>query len=249
MIMIYESEIKMKLRIAVCDDEKVFLEKIKGKIQDNIKDAYECNIITFNNSAELIANLTAESIDAVFLDIDMPKIDGFETAALLQKIKQNILIIFVTSHDDMVYHAWDFQPFWFIRKSHLNDLRTIMPRLFQKIKYNREQERFLFNLVAENYVIEIDMNTITYIESIKNDIFINSNINQPVKVRCKLSDAECQLYPFHIIRIQNGILINCRFISKVTSREVLLTNGMKFNISRDRVAYVKNEFQKFVRSR
>lgn len=237
------------MNIAICDDEKIFIDKIAEYVKriTSEKDP-ECTIYTCERGNNLIKLCEEKKIDAAFLDIDMPGTDGFKAAALLQKIKQNILIVFVTSHDDMVYHAWEFQPFWFVRKSHLDDLQTVVPRLLQKIKYNREQERLLFSLTAENLTIEVDINAVTYIESVKNDILINSNIKPTVKVRCRLSDAESQLYPFHIIRVQNGILINCRFISKVTSREVLLTNGARFNISRERGAYVKNEFLKFVRN-
>ena len=66
--------------------------------------------------------------------------------------------------------------------------------------------------------------------------------------RCKIAYAEEQLLPYYILRIQKGILINCRFIAKVTSRNVILSNGHSFKIGRDRVDDVRKQFQNYMRS-
>jgi len=106
----------------------------------------------------------------------------------------------------------------------------------------------VYNLQGENCVVELDINSLMYIESFKHDIIIY-NKNDKQQVRCKISDAEQQLLPFNIIRVQNGVLVNCRFISKITSRDVILINGDYIHLSRERSGFVKNEYQKFLRSR
>lgn len=86
------------------------------------------------------------------------------------------------------------------------------------------------------------------IESYKHNIIIRFKDNTEKQLRCKMSDAERQLLPSHIVRVQNGILVNCRCISKITSREVILLNGERVNLSRQRIAYVKSEFQNYLRN-
>lgn len=238
-----------RISIYLCDDDKTSIEKIKSEINRLLGKKRSYEITEFENGRDLIRQWNTAFADVVFLDIDMPEISGFETASILQKGKPDTLIIFVTSHEDQVYHSWVFQPFWFVRKSHIDDLEIVLPRLLSKIDTEREKKKCLFHLAAENCIAELDINSLIYIESFRHDIIIYDKNKEPLRLRCRISDAEKQLCPLHIIRIQNGILVNCRFISKITSRDVILTDGKKLYLSRNRIDYVKDKFQEFVRSR
>ena len=129
----------------------------------------------------------------------------------------------------------------------MHDLQVVIPKLLRKIDVEEERKRLIFNLKAENCVVEIDINTVIYIESYKNDIIIRDRVSGEKQVRCKITDAEKQLYSLNIIRIQNGILVNCRYISKITSREVILTDGTHFGLSRSKIDFVREEYQNFIR--
>lgn len=241
------------LKIYICDDDNTFADEIEDRINAymnrNFNPVGPCNITVFNNAESLLKEFDKASADVVLLDIDMPKMNGFELASLLQERKEDILIMFVTNYEDKVYQSYEYHPFWFIRKSHMHDLDVILPRLVQKIEVEQEKKKLTFNLKTENYTVEIDINTLIYIESCKNNIIICDRVSGKKQVRCKITEAEKQLYPFNIIRIQNSVLVNCRYISKITSREVILTNGMHFGLSRSKINFVKEEFQNYVRSK
>lgn len=238
---------KELLKIYICDDNSDFINKIKTQISISIKDKRSYEISEFDNGEELLKKFDDEFPDVVLLDIDMPGMNGFEIASLLQERKDDILIVFVTSHEDKVYQSYEYHPFWFVRKSHMHDLSIVIPKLLRKIDAEEEKKKLVFNLKAENRTIELDINTITYIESFRNDIIIRDRISGEKQVRCKIADAEKQLYPMNIIRIQNGVLVNCRYISKITSREVILTDDTRLGLSRSRIDYVKEEYQNFIR--
>ena len=239
---------KNELSIYLCDDNPIFTEEISENIARILNNKRKYDLTLFDNGRDLINKWNQYFSDVVFLDIDMPDLEGFEVAEKLQKSKKNALIIFVTSHEDKVYQSWKYQPFWFVRKSHIEDLDVVLPRLLSKIDAEYEKERNIFNLQGENCVVELDINSLMYIESFKHNIIIY-NKDDKQQVRCKISEAENQLLPLNIIRVQNGVLVNCRFISKVTSRDVILTNGYSIHLSRDRINFVKGEFQRFLRSR
>lgn len=238
---------KEHLNIYICDDNSDFTNKIKNQISIIIKDKRKCEILTFSNGKELLKTFDSDFPDVVLLDIDMPEMDGFEVASLLQKRKDDVLIVFITSHEDKVYQSYEYHPFWFVRKSHMHDLNIVIPKLLRKIDIEEEKNRCTFNLKAENCTVEIDINTVIYIESFKNDIIIHDRALGEKQIRCKMIETEKQLYPMNIIRIQNGILVNCRYISKITSREVILTDGTRLGLSRSRIDYVKEEYQNFIR--
>lgn len=238
---------KNNLKFYICDDNSDFADKIKYEINSIIQGNRECDILVFNSGTALLKQFDIQFADVILLDIDMPEMNGFEVAALLQKRKEDVLIMFVTSHEDKVYQSYDYHPFWFIRKNHMHDLRVIIPKLLRKIDAEKERKRLTFNLKTESKTIEIDINTVTYIESYKNNIIIRDRVIGEKQIRCKITDAEKQLYPLNIIRIQNGFLVNCRYISKITSREVILTDGTHLGLSRSKIDFVREEYQNFIR--
>ena len=237
------------IKIAICDDDKTYINRIIEVVSDIAQQQGRiCEIETSVNGKNLIKKYKDDCFDAVFLDIDMPDMSGFEVAEKLRAINQNVIIVFITSHEDKVYQSWVFQPFWFVRKSHMDDLNIVLPKLFIKIDSEREKEYFIFKLNLENKTIDINIHKVKYIQAHSHYILIKDG-TQEQKIRCKIAEAEQQLSRMYFVRVQNSVLVNCRFISRITSRKVILNNGEEINISRDKIEYVKNEFQKFLRSR
>lgn len=238
------------LNFAVCDDEAIFTEKFKKELRRLLeKNNRPYNISSFNDGTDLIEHFENQVIDAIFLDIDMPNMTGFEVAEKLQQIKKDVIIIFITSHEDKVYQSWEFQPFWFIRKSHMEDLNIVLSRLIVKIDAELEQERQIVDLITDNKTIELNINNILYIQSFSHYIILKYANAQEEQIRCKIAEAEQQLSQYYFVRIQNSAIVNCRFISKITSRSVILYNREEISISRNRLEDVKNEFQRYMRSR
>ena len=236
--------------IYLCDDDVNFISVIKTEIQKTFKSfGRKNNIQSFNKGSALLKTWNKKFADAVFIDIEMPIMDGFQLAEQLKSTKPDALIIFVTSYEDKVYQSWELQPFWFVRKSHLDDLEIVLPRLLVKIDAEREKKNHMFNLMTENKIIQIDISTLKYIQSYKHYIIFYDKFGGKVQARCKISDAEKQLSHLYFIRVQSGYIVNCRFISKITSRDVILISGECIHMSRDRIENIKNEFQRFIRSR
>lgn len=231
----------------ICDDCLGFAEKLKKTIDTYSAKDRENEIKVFDSAKALLFAFREKMADAVFLDIDMPQMSGFEAAEALQGIKEDIPIVFVTGYDDKVYQSYEYQPFWFIRKSHIDDVGAILPRLFKKLDTMAEQKRQTVNLKTENSVIEVDIGSLLYIEGMKNNIIIHDRVSGDKTVRCKMESAEKQLSSHGAARIQRGILVNLRCISKITSREVVLTDGTHLGLSRLKAEAVKEQYHDFIR--
>ena len=244
---------KNELKIYLCDDDNAYANIVKNKFDNyfnvTVHNELLYSISIFNDGNTLLKAFDERQSQVVILDIDMPGIDGFEVASYIQSKKENVIIMFITNHEDRVYQSYEYHPFWFVRKSHISDLDTILPKLKRKIEVEQKKKSFTYNLKADNKIIELNINTLIYIEALRNDIVIKDSILSDIRVRCKISDAEKQLRPCNIIRIQKGLLVNCKYISKITSREVILINGTHLSLGRSRIEYVKTEYQKYVRSK
>lgn len=235
--------------IFLCDDNHVFVDIIQTKIKDILVSKQRSyKIYDFSAGEALIEAFSRYEPDVIFLDIDMPHMTGFEAAERLQKMKPSVNIVFITSHEDKVFQSYEFHPFWFVRKSHLDDLMIVLDRLISKIDAESAAEQQFTKLISENKTIEIDIKETIYIQAYKHYIIIKNLDGSEKQTRCKISDAERQLSEYDFIRIQNSVIVNCRFITKVTSKTIVLQDKDEFNVSRDRSEYVKAAYQRFVRS-
>ena len=90
------------LKIAICDDEKYFVQKIKNiliEYLENRKIQYE--IDTFYSGIELVdMGIEIVKYQIVFLDINMKQLNGMETAEMIRKYSQDIYLVFVTAYVD-----------------------------------------------------------------------------------------------------------------------------------------------------
>ena len=106
-----------KLRIGICDDEKV----ING-IMETIIASYgeEKNIVTdityYESGIALLNSHDVPNLDILFLDIDMPELDGVETAYKLNECKHHCKIVMLTSKVERFKEAFKIGAFRFVTK-------------------------------------------------------------------------------------------------------------------------------------
>ena len=136
------------ITIAVCDDNFQFAQLLKQYLQKlcthSIPSRVDCRIAPiFNSGAEVLEYLQSNTIDILFLDIDMPHTNGFELAKILCDIYPSTIIIFVSSYEEFVYSSFEFCPFSFLRKAHLSkELDVTFQRVIEKCILSNEALSF-----------------------------------------------------------------------------------------------------------
>lgn len=82
------------LKIVICDDENLLLNEYKVIIEKICTERLiECTIDTLNSGYSAIDNYN--KYDLIFLDIDMPYLDGIATAEQINKLKGNLDIPYI----------------------------------------------------------------------------------------------------------------------------------------------------------
>lgn len=122
------------MRIAICDDEPIFIESLKRLLEKEFEKYNEdCIYISCTSGEDLLEQCTRKIIDVVFLDIAMPGIDGIETAKSLREIRSDIMLVFVSGKENSIYDTYEYNPLWFVPKNQIN----MLGRVIKKLKINQ----------------------------------------------------------------------------------------------------------------
>ena len=160
------------MRIAICDDENRILEDLSRMVLELIPDA---DVSAFGEGRALIDSADKAGYDVVLLDIDMPDLNGLEVALSFQAADRKPLIIFVTSHDELVYDSLQLHPFGFVRKSYLDkELKKVLEDAVEEV--SSRDKHFFFHTASGDIKLQLD--DILYFESEGNYIKIKTGSDE-----------------------------------------------------------------------
>jgi two-component system LytT family response regulator len=240
------------LRTILIDDELNSLQNLQNKLE---KYCPAVKILAaIQKPEEAIQIIRQQKPDVLFLDIEMPKMNGFRLVEELGDFEGEI--IFITAYNNFAIDAMRISAFdYLVKPVSIADLQNAIARLQQqKSKHTRERLNVLRQSIEENKSqenkIAVPTNEGLEFIVIKNIIRIESSTNysrlylingQPVLVTKLLKDFEEILMPYRFFRVHNSHLINLNYISKYIRGEggqVVMENGDVVDVSRRR----KEEF-------
>lgn len=237
----------MLITIAICDDKKVEIENLYKEININFSKYASTNtkieIHKYTEPHKLIEEYKIKNYDFIFLDIEMPAIDGFSVAEILANINPHIKIVFATSYDDLVYDSFKYTPVEFIRKTNLSyDMNRKGKYIFSKMLESKANYIF----VQDNINIDLKLSDIIYIENMRNDIKIYAeNDNSYILKRKGLKNFISEMKYENIIQIHTSYAVNIEFVYRPPQYDniKLIKNEITLPVGRK---YKKNLNEKFV---
>ena len=155
--------------IVICDDEKEILDSIAKRVRTSFEQlSISAQYTALTDSRELVKILETQTVDILFLDIDMPYFSGMDIAKMITDRGLKTLLVFVTSYDALVYQTFAYRPFGFIRKSYFQkEIDEVIERLEKELLSWKEE----LILQKGQEVIKIPMDDIYYMEA--NGNYIN----------------------------------------------------------------------------
>lgn len=231
------------IKIAICDDEQIFLNDLRNKICDICKnEKIEFSTDSYTDGYSLLENQNKYHI--IFLDIDMPMLNGLSVAENININKKNNelpFLVFVSSNDHLVFDALRNYPFSFIRKSNLNsELKECILKI--KNKLNFFSRSYTIHTGREDIVVEVK-DTI-FLEKEKNYVVFHL-VNNDYIVRSNINTEYERLSDFGFIRPHIGYLVNCSFVKSISANKIQLTNGELIPISK-KFSSVKEDYFKWL---
>ena len=213
-----------KMRLAICDDESVVLSVVSGAIASAFKKkGIQVEVMTFRRAKDLEERMKEVEFQLLFLDIDMPEMDGITFAKKVRASNSRTDIIFVSSREDKVFDALRTNPGGFIRKGRFLEDAPEVIETWLKNRPKEEAPRLLVQGVRETSSYALD--TILYIEGegkIQNLYIMNQK--EPAQLRRSMQELEEVLTPQGFLRIHKGYLVNYKYIRRLEDISVLFHN-------------------------
>lgn len=245
----------MKLTAIIIDDEVRSRESLKQKILLNCPDVEM--IAECENGEQGIEVIEEKEPDIVFLDVEMPRMNGF--TMLQQLCNRNFELIFTTAYDHYAIRAIKFSALdYLVKPVEIEELCTAINMVKEKRKYNTGNKRIetlLYNLMNEKNqssriavpslegLMFVEVNDIIYLEAESNYTVIYIKPTHKITLSKTLKDFE-ELLPHHVfIRIHHSWIINKNHVQKYLKGEggqVIMSNGKTLDVARRK----KEEFMK-----
>ncbi len=239
-----------KLKIAICDDELIFAEKLANVISEymNAKQIkYEIDI--YKSGREFI-NLGMDMMQykIVFLDINMEEVDGIETAKTLRQLCKDTdtYIVFVTAFIKYIFEGYKVEVTRYLMKNDPNFEDTVyesIDAILNKIQSKYRSVKYEFN---EGMKI-VPYDKIVYIESDLHKLHFGILEDELCKYTLyeTLNSIEQNMLEEKFIRIHQSYLVNYKYIKKIQRYEVVLINEMKIPIAKTRYMDVKERYAEY----
>lgn len=238
-----------KIRTIIIDDELSCTETLTMELEMFCPQVEV--IATCNSASDGLKEITAQSPDLVFLDIEMPWMNGFE---LLQQINQiNFEVIFVTAYDQFALKAFKFSAVDFLLKPVKKaDLIAAVSKVEDRLQKNLTTEHIealLSNMQFLHHEINsiavptqegiefIPVDDIIYCSADNNYTFIHKQEGSPLLLSKSLKQIESMLSAYPFVRIHQSHLINMKHIRKYirgSGGYVIMSNGQQLAVARAR---------------
>jgi two-component system LytT family response regulator len=243
------------IRAVIVDDEELARHLLREYLHQagGVEVIAECA-----NGFEAVKVIAERKPDLVFLDVQMPKLDGFE---VLELIDSSVAVIYVTAYDQYAMRAFDAHAVDYLLKPFGQDrfkkaLERARQRLGEPAPAKRvsatelsaaarapEQklERIVVKDGAKVHIIPIEK--LDYVEAQDDYVALRSEKKNYLKQQT-ISSVETQLDPKKFVRIHRSYIVNLERIARIEpytkdSRVAVLLDGTQLPVSRSGHARLK----------
>ena len=231
----------MTYKIAVCDDEQIFIDDVVAKLKEQSE---QCEISEYTSGEEL--SDSPLDFNIIFLDIEMVGINGINTAFSLRERKYDGMIIFLTSHTEFMPDAFKVKAFRFLDKPLDNEKFNEAFSEAKKEILNMEHILLSDRSGKKVYLKLID---IVYLEAYGDGTYIYGNTGNVYDTDKPLKYWKEQIDSEHFYQIHKSFLVSYLYVSAILKSDQVAMRGIEqpLDISRRNVVPFRNGFFGYIK--
>lgn len=234
----------MKIRCIAIDDEPLALKQIGAYIE---KTPFLENTGLCHNAFEAFEFLSKNETDLMFLDINMPDLNGMD---FVKSLKQKPQIIFTTAYSEFAIEGFKVDALDYILKpidyssflKAANKAKTLFELLTRSDETKSSSKGQEIFVKADYKIMRIAVNDIKFIESANEYIKIYTINNEVITTLLRLKNIYEQLPRQKFMRIHRSFIVNLDKIKAVDRNRVMIEPKIYIPVGEQ----YKEEFQAYV---
>ncbi len=224
----------MLLNVAICDDNKEMQEKLKAFLLEyQFEKDIDFNITCFDDGVSLLASPNIQGFELVLLDVELPGINGLDTAKKLkQQYDKHVNIIFISSYPQYMQDSFLVHPFYYMCKPiAYEDFCRILDSLLDEITDTSNMVTLIKTDLSEALIHVSDILFIEISYGKRNELIFHT-LKEIIVTSGILTDWIKKLEPYGFWQCFRSILVNIRHIHQVNNNKITLNNGTSLPLSR-----------------
>ena len=212
------------MNVLMIDDDKSILKKLQTDFHNYFKCFNEK--IDYEIKAENFLSIESTNVDVAFIDIDLVNYNGINLANYLTEKFPNIIIIFISAREDLVFQTLTTRVFQFIRKRKYDeDKVTVFAQLENHL--NNHLKKKIIHYKGRSISIRPDK--IKYILSVGHDVIILEYFNSP-----------------YLIQIQRIMAVNFNYCLQITKTKIVTRDKKEYHVGRKYQQNLMNKYEEFL---
>ena len=230
-------------RIAVCDDEPVFIKQI-AEMTDSIlsQQSIACEIQSFSSAAELKAVLenTPNAFDILLLDIILGDTNGVRFTEYLRDSGNRVPVIFISSSEDYILDAYCAEPVGYVMKP--VDRTKLKEALLRAV--NRLKPASVV-IDSPSLTVSFNVQDVVYIEVFNKNLLLHMQNGTITELSKSLSSVLESLPQDRFVKCHRCYAVAVSSILSIKRYEITLKNLVKIPVSRNCYKNVQQRLQQY----
>ena len=200
--------------IAIVEDEISFVQQLQTYLcRFSEENQMEFKVSVFQDGADILKDYKRE-YDAIFLDIEMPQVNGMEAAEQIRDMDDDVIIMFITNMAQYAIQGYSVGALDFVMKpinyyTFALKLKRVLKRVDKK---DKEQEHIILHL--PDGVKKLDIRHIYYVE-VQNRTLYYYTSKGTFSVKGTLQSVEKQLEKYSFAKCNHWYLVNLKHVKEV----------------------------------
>ena len=219
-------------KVTIIEDNAEHARSLAGLLAAHQKLYPDCvfEIRQYSNPLKFLNEYACDA-DLIFLDIQMPEMDGMSAAHRIRAIDPKVMLIFTTALAQYAIAGYEVQAFDYILKPLTPDMfEAKLTRALRVLNYRQEEE--WIDVSTKTETRRIAVNQVTYIEVNNHDILIHTP-QQTYRHWGSLKEYEQKLAALHFMRCNTCYLVNMKHVNCISGDDVTV-GADRLAISRSR---------------
>ncbi len=231
------------MRVCVVEDEQESVDKLKQMLREFCeKEGCDCSIKVFGDGMSFVSDYSPE-YDLIFMDIEMPHLNGMNAAKKMRELDSNVSLVFVTHLAQYALKGYEVEAVGYLLKPlEYFSFARHMKRILAKQTYTGEGHNIILKTV--NGVIKLQISKLKYVEITGHYLTYHTS-EDDFTVYGQISKLEKELPSLYFFRCNKSYVVNFHYVDRMTKDSIII-GDTTILVSRSKIKICRAAFNRFL---